>query len=96
MRKTYKAICFFSLAVLVSFSASPAQPGTSYIIVHALNPQGIEIVSIGGMDRYSVKIYDGENLIGYGAYDTTTHNRPITLSSGTHTIIKTNEEVNLA
>ena len=39
--------------------------GTSYVIVHALNPEGIEIGSIEGMNPHCVEIYDGDTLIGY-------------------------------
>ena len=60
--------------------------GVSYIIVHALNPEAIEIASIEGMDQYCVGIYDGDTLIGYGAHDNETYNKPIAISSGAHTV----------
>jgi len=63
-----------------------AQEGVSYIIVHALNPEGIEIASIAGMNPYSVRIYDGDSFIGYGAHNEETHNKPIAISPGLHTI----------
>jgi hypothetical protein len=56
------------------------------IIVHCHNPEGVEIASIQGMERQGVEIYDGDSLIGYGAYDSLTHNQPISISGGTHTI----------
>jgi pimeloyl-ACP methyl ester carboxylesterase len=74
------------IAFLLSFSVAQAQSGTSYIIVHALNPEGIEIASIEGMDSHCVEIYDGDILIGYGAHDNETYNKPIAISSGAHTI----------
>lgn len=40
-----------------------AQEGISYIIVHALNPEGIEIASIEGMNPSCVEIYGGDILI---------------------------------
>jgi PKD repeat protein len=90
MRKTYKLVKTLSLIVLtaflLSFSVSQAQAQTSYIIVHAFNPEGIEIASIEGMDPYCVQIYDGETLIGYGAHDNETYNKPIATSPGAHTI----------
>lgn len=74
-------IAFFAL-----FSVSQAQAETSYIIVHAHNPEGVEIASIEGMSQSSVEIYDGGTPIGYGAYNAETHNIPIAISPGTHTI----------
>lgn len=74
------------LFCLVPFSAAKAEDGMAYIIVHALNPEGIEIASIDGMSQYSVEIYDGDTFIGYGAYNAETHNRPIQILTGTHTI----------
>jgi len=59
---------------------------TSYIIVHALNPEGVEIASIEGMDYYDIEIYDGDTLIGYGSSSAENHNIPIEISSGTHII----------
>lgn len=56
------------------------------IIVHCHNPEGKEIASIEGMSQNSVEIYDGNTLIGYGAHNAETHNRPIAISAGTHTI----------
>jgi len=53
------------------------------IIVHCHNPEGKEIASIKGMDSESVQIYDGNILIGYGAYNSETHNKPIEVSAGT-------------
>jgi hypothetical protein len=58
----------------------------SYIIVHALNPEGVEIVSIKGMDSQSVEVYDGPILIGYGAYNEETSNKLVAISAGEHTI----------
>lgn len=61
----------------------------AYIIVHAHNPEGVEIASIQGMGphwEYSVGIYDGEWSIGHGASSAENHNKPIWISSGTHII----------
>jgi hypothetical protein len=58
----------------------------SYIIVHALNPEGVEIASIEGMDSQSVEIYDGATPIGYGAHNEETYNTPIAISRGEHII----------
>jgi hypothetical protein len=76
------------LGLLFSFCCfcTIAAGQTSYIIVHALNPEGIDIASIQGMGQYSVEIYDSDNLIGYGAYNAESHNRPIPIPAGTHTI----------
>ena len=60
--------------------------GGSHIIVHALNPEGVEIASIEGMHPNCVEIYDGDKLIGYGAHDNETYNKPIAISPGNHTI----------
>lgn len=60
--------------------------GTANIIVHCHNPEGKEIASIQGVGQSSVEIYDGNTLIGYGAYNSTTHNQPITISAGSHII----------
>ncbi|TBR20148.1 PKD domain-containing protein, partial [bacterium] len=86
MKKIYKTACFFSLIVLSFLPVSQAQSQNSCIIVHALNPQGVEIASIEGVGPDSVKIYDGESLIGYGAYNNETHNKPIAIPEGTHVI----------
>ncbi len=90
MRKSYKSVKTPGLVVLItfllSFSFVHAQPETSYIIVHALNPEGIEIASIEGMDSHCVEIYDGDTLIGYGAHDNETYNKPIATTRGAHTI----------
>lgn len=60
------------------------------IIVHCHNPEGKEIAGIEGIGNpwwgIKIKIYDGDRLIGYGAHNAKTHNRPIPASSGTHTI----------
>jgi len=63
-----------------------AQGQCPRIIVHALNPEGVEIASIEGVDPYCVEIYDGDTLIGYGAHNATTYGQPIVISLGTHTI----------
>lgn len=72
----------------VSDTPFKQNPKTSYVIVHALNPEGIEIASIKGISHQSVEIYDGDTLIGYGAYNEETHNKSIPILTGTH-IIKT-------
>ncbi len=61
------------------------------IVVHAHNPEGKEIASILGMDTICrsgncVEIYDGANLIGYGANSVQAHNKPIALASGSHIV----------
>lgn len=90
MKTIYKStttLTLVSLLVfLLSFSVIQAEAQTSYIIVHAHNPEGVEIASIQGMSQNSVKIYDGDALIGYGAYNAETHNKPIAISPGGHTI----------
>jgi hypothetical protein len=90
MKKGYK---YFALIVLLSLllilvptATGQAQDGYAYIIVHAHNPEGVEIASIHGMNPLCVQIYDGDNLIGYGAYNEATNNKEIAVSAGTHTI----------
>jgi hypothetical protein len=61
-----------------------AQESVSYIIVHALNREGVEIASI--LYPSSVEIYDADTLIGYGAHNEETCNKPIAVSPGGHTI----------
>ncbi|OGX43078.1 MAG: hypothetical protein A3H41_01355 [Omnitrophica WOR_2 bacterium RIFCSPLOWO2_02_FULL_45_28] len=76
-------------ASFLIFSVIPAysqEPQTSYIIVHCHNPEGKEINSIEGMTGIEVEIYDGDTFEGYGAYNTATHNQPIPLAPGSHTI----------
>jgi parallel beta-helix repeat protein len=70
-----------------AFSVQPvkAEPQT-YVIVHALNPERIEIASIEGMNPDCVEIYDGDTLIGYSAYNNETYNKPLAISPGTHNI----------
>jgi len=74
------------MVFLLSFSVSQAQAQSSYIIVHAVNPEGIEIASIEGVDPYCVEIYDGDTLIGHGISKEEDCNKPIAISPGTHTI----------
>lgn len=80
------AVVIMMALVLLPFSVIQAQAQTSYIIVHADNPEGVEISSIQGMSQNSIEIYDGDALIGYGAYSAETHNRPMAISNGSHTI----------
>ncbi|MDO8489647.1 MAG: hypothetical protein Q7S42_06040, partial [Candidatus Omnitrophota bacterium] len=72
------AIKVFWVKVITQSSAN--------IIVHCHNPEGKEIGSIKGLDQGSVGIYDGDALIGSGAYDANTHGKPISIPSGSHTI----------
>ncbi|MDD5531147.1 MAG: alpha/beta hydrolase, partial [bacterium] len=88
---TYKIYCQVkNPAGLVSdvkeTSVKVAVSQQTSIIVHCHNPEGVEISSIQGVGQNSVKIYDGDAFIGYGAYNSETHNKPLTISSGTHTI----------
>lgn len=71
-----------------AFNVQPVkgEPQTAYIIVHALNPERIEIASIEGMNPDCIEIYDGDTLIGYGAHNNETYNKPIAISPGTHNI----------
>lgn len=62
------------------------QAQTSYIIVHAVNPEGVEIASLEGGFSFSVEIFDGTQLIGWAPHDAETHNVPIPIAPGTHTI----------
>jgi len=98
MRKSWviKAVVCGIIFLFVGTSIVPnisrnlrADPLPSYIIVHALNPEGIEIASIQGVNQNTVEIYDEDNLIGYGAYNSETHNQPIEINAGNH-IIKVN------
>lgn len=73
------------LVPLLQVSSSDAET-TSHIIVHVHNPEGVEIGSIGGMSSSSVEIYDGDALIGYGACNSETYNKPMSISPGIHTI----------
>ena len=61
-------------------------PSVTAVIVHVHNPEGVEIASIEGMNPSSVEIYDGDTLIGYGAHNAETHNKPIQMDPGNHTI----------
>jgi len=73
VKKGFFTILIFSF-ILLSFGLVRAENTRgSHIIVHALNPEGIEIASIQGMNPYSVKIYDGDTLIGYGAHNEDIH-----------------------
>ena len=79
-----KFILLTSLALMFGLAEAQAQP--SYIIVHALNPEGVEIASIESGNLYYVEIFDDADLIGYGAYDAGTHNVPIPIAPGAHII----------
>jgi len=73
------------LLVLTNFGVLRAQ-GESYIIVHAVNPEGVEIASIEGVGSGCVAIYDGDTWIGHGIHSTDQCNRPIAISPGNHTV----------
>ena len=75
-----------SMLIVLSGHAAVRAQQNAYIVVHAVNPEGVEIASIEGMSQNSVEIYDGNTLIGYGAYNAETHNQAIQISSGSHTI----------
>ena len=79
-------ILLTALASLLGPVAAQAQE--SYIVVHALNPEGVEIGSIEGMPgfSFSVELFDGTDFIGYSPYNAETHNVPIPIAPGTHTI----------
>ncbi len=74
------------------------------IIVHCHNPEGKEINSITGvgLDPMATNIYDGDTLIGHGAYNAATHNQPIDIATGAHRIraifngIELTQDINLA
>ena len=66
-------------AFLLSFSVVQPQSDTSYVIVHALNPEGIEIASIEGMNPHCVEIYDGDTLIGRGAHNAETYKKVLSI-----------------
>jgi len=72
--------------------AGQPQSDTAYVIVHAHNPEGVEIASIDPRPQYHpfpgfrVDVCDGDYYLGPGANSTETHNRPIPISPGTHTI----------
>jgi len=82
-----RKIILLSFLMLMSCLAE-VQAQESYIIVHVLNPEGVEIASIEGMDPFCAELFDGEDLIGYAPYDAETHNVPIPIAPGAH-IIKT-------
>src|SRR3989338_1565264 len=89
MRSLIKALALSTLSSFLFFLSSyfvHAQAQDAYIIVHALNPEGIEIASIDGVSRNSVEIYDGNSFLGYSAYDQWTHNQPIAIIPCAHTI----------
>ena len=66
------------LVVLPNYRVLRAQEN-SYIIIHALNPEGVEIASIEGMGPGCVAIFDGDTCIGYGIHNEDQCNRPITV-----------------
>jgi len=70
----------------IALNITVGVPQSAYIVVHAHNPEGVEIASIQGMDPYCVQIYDGDSPIGYGAYNAETHGKPIKILAGAHTI----------
>lgn len=78
------------VSVFTGFAPVKGVEGVSYIIVHALNPEGIEIASIKQVPweppTAPVDIYDETTLIGHGAHDNDTYNKPIAISPGAHTI----------
>ena len=87
MKRRLSLLVLAVLLVLLSSEIAGAQGlGTSYIIVHALNPEGVEIGSIEGMGLHFWPVYDGDSQIGYIAHNEETHNQPISISSGVHTI----------
>ena len=80
-----KNILMLCITFLILGASLPSNVRAS-IMVHAHNPEGVEIASIEGMNPLSVKIYDGDTFIDYGANNAQTHNKPIYIPAGTHTI----------
>jgi hypothetical protein len=58
----------------------------AYIIVHCHNPEDKEINSIDNVGWYNATIYNDDVVIGYGTHNAETHNVPISILSGHHTI----------
>jgi PKD repeat protein len=87
-RKAMSGLMLILLIASVFGGLSPAKgtEGVAYIIVHALNPEGIEIASIEGISPWDVRIYADGYWIGIGAHDNETYNRPILVNPGNHTI----------
>ncbi|MDD5465938.1 MAG: hypothetical protein PHP73_06325 [Candidatus Omnitrophica bacterium] len=88
---TYKVSCQIKnpaglASVIKVFWVKVTAQSSANIIVHCHNPEGKEIGSIKGLGQGSVGIYDGDVLIGSGAYDAATHGKPISIPSGNHTI----------
>lgn len=84
--KSVVAAVLLSLFMSLTFSIVRVEAQASYIIVHAHNPEGVEIASIEGMNSQSVETYDGATLIGYGAHDSDSHKKPLAVLPGSHTI----------
>jgi hypothetical protein len=87
-RSMGKRLIILVCSMLIVLSGHSAVRGqqNAYIVVHAINPEGIEISSIEGMNKYSISVYDGNSLIGFSGYNSKTTNRPIGISPGTHSI----------
>jgi len=82
-----KIILLTALLLTLGMIGSHAQAQDSYIIVHALNPEGIEIGTIEPVGQFCAELFDGTDLfIGSSAYNAETHNVPIPIAPGTHTI----------
>jgi PKD repeat protein len=63
-----------------------ADSSDAEIVVHAVNPEGIEIASIKGMNPNCVGIFADDLLIGYSPSDTSSYNKPLAIEAGQHTI----------
>jgi hypothetical protein len=88
----------FCAAWATTTTQAQSPTGEAYVIVHAHNPEGVEINSIEGMQYegiYYVEVFDGDVRLGcapcgltgpYECWPQLDHNVPVALSPGTHTI----------
>jgi len=84
----FRKITFLALIILPNLlcpSRLLAQE-SAFLRVHALNPEGVEIASIEGMNGSQVAIYDNDSHIGYGIATRDDAARILYLSPGAHSI----------
>lgn len=88
--RSYVFLVMLTAIIGISIVPKPAYGDeTAQIVVHAVNPEGVEIGSIMGLNEYGVpyvRIYKDGVFVGYSIENEGECNQSITVPSGNHTI----------
>jgi len=87
-RPTAKKPCILTAAIIIALSCfgGPAQARTdnAYIMVHAHNPEGVEVTTIEPPGRFPVQLYIDDTFLGL--QEEFPLNGQIAIPPGTHTV----------